>query len=671
MEYSNNRYTGEAGAETSTPQGDSDDSSRYMNRLIAGFRKAHALGDREKALLIGREIRRLQREQENEEDSAVQPVDSPVYPVDEMSTMEKGLVGVGRGMTNVGRAVQDGYYRLTGNTDALHRLNDRIESEQPAWNALKEDSTAASIGEVVGEVAATAPIGGLAGAGMKAGLVKAGTKLSPLVTGGLAAAVDGGVSAATVQRGGLDGRIEAAAKGAAFGAGTAGVLGVAGKAGNRFLNSGTHFVDDTAKRADDIAEATGIPIHLTDARPDMPVLQKAEGVVNDVPFFGTSAGKIKQNKAAQEAVEGIATRHGFETLADAEDALAVSIRDTFEANQQTKGTLYKTFWDELEKFGDVPRTRTNAYINELLDQEAKANGVGSPHSRLLRQILETKDGSASTLHRQFQQVRAKASAGKNSGGIDKFTAGEMSKLADAMKADAADFAKVVDDTGLSELKDVSKKLADADNFYVKNVLPFKENQVLKSAINSNEPEKILKGLTVGGGSKERTRAAYNALNKEGQQRMQSAFLLDAYQKSMQGGVFSSKTFRTHLNKLDRTTGILFSGEDRKVFDRLVDILEFTQHSAQAASNPMNGSRMVMATVLGGTAVVSVKGALLIPTAASLFKVATQTKSARRLLTASMERTDRTKAMDFVVDYLGKNASRMLTLDYSVEDTPTH
>lgn len=635
-----------------------------MERLYAGFRKAKELGDTDKMKRIGAYIRQQESQQAQEPEATPQQAYEEHDPMEGMSVLDKTLVGVGKGMTNVGRAVQDGYYRATDNEDALDKLNSRIESERAGWEHLSDNSTAANVGEVLGEVAATAPLGGVAGAGVKTGLAKLGAKR--LATAG-AVATEGAVSTGVLQRGGIDERLDAAESGAAWGLGTAGVLGLGGKLLRKGLNAGKNFTTDVAKRADDIAETTGIPVHAPDAMPHLPILNKIEGVVNDVPFVGTASGKVKQNQASKEFTEEFVTRHGHNTLGEAEDAVQASIREAYEGVKSKKGELYNKFWDGMEDFGDVPRARTDEYIQKLLAKEAKANGVGSPHTKLLKNILETKDGSASTLHRQFQQVRAKAKAGVNSGGIDKHTAEEMGTLADLMKADAADFAKVIDDTGLAEVESMSKALREADDYFIKNVLPFKENPVLKAAINSNEPEKILRSLNTNGGSSVRASAAYNALNREGQQRMQSAFLLDAFEKSMKDDVFSPKTFRTHIKKMSKTTGVLFKGEDKILFDRLADVLEFTKHSAEASANPMNGSRMVIGGLLAGGVATSAALTAKVASAAALFKVATQTKSGRRLLTASMKRTDETKAMDFVVDYLGKYTGRAAALDASVSD----
>jgi hypothetical protein len=402
--------------------------------------------------------------------------------------------------------------------------------------------------------------------------------------------------------------------------------------------------------------------------PQRPILQKVEGVLNDVPLFGSSGGKIKQNAAARDAIADLIKSKGHSKLPDAEDALADSIRARFEGNQKIKGELYDSFWKSLDDYGDVPRTNTNELLDKMIQQETKANGVGTPHLKLLEKLRDTSDGSAITLHRQFQQVRKQAQAGSRSGGIDKFSAGEMTSVSEAMKKDAVLFAKEIDRLGISEVDEIGKKLRIADDFYKKDILPFKQSKALKSAIETNEPEKILRELKVNGGSTARTRAVYNALDEQGKQRLQSAFLLDAYEKSLGAdGVFSPKTFKSELERYSKTAGILFKGEDKKLFQKISDVAEFTQHSAQAAANPMNGSRMVIASLLGGSMATSLPLAAKVATAAALFKVVTQTKGARRLLTASVERTPATRGVDYLTDYLGKQTYRALALDEAVDD----
>jgi hypothetical protein len=148
--------------------------------------------------------------------------------------------------------------------------------------------------------------------------------------------------------------------------------------------------------------------------------------------------------------------------------------------------------------------------------------------------------------------------------------------------------------------------------------------------------------------------------------MQSAFLLDAYQKSFKDDVFSPKTFRTQVEKLGSTTGILFKGDDKKVFEGMMRLMEYTKNSAEAARNPLNGSRVIMAGVLGGgIGAVGVgataAGAAKVAGASLLFKFITQNQQARKLLTATASRTASTQRLDMLVDHFGGVLSRASAL----------
>ncbi|NIB42118.1 hypothetical protein HBA55_21105 [Pseudomaricurvus alkylphenolicus] len=613
------------------------------DRLYAALQKAHAAGNFDHAKQIAEHIKAAQADPE------------PDY-TEGMSGADKFIVGVGRGMTNVGRGVQDAYYRATGDDDSLTALNKRIEADEASWRQLADSSTLANVGEVVGEVAATAPVGlGVGGVASKAGL-QVGSKLLPTVAVG---AAEGATTAAIVQRGGLEERLEAAGEGALLSGATSGVVNVAGKIGNKVLNRGKHFTSEAAQRADEVYEQTGVPIHLTDIMRDGGVLQKAESLTNDVPLVGTGAGKIAQNKAAQQAVKSRIDTFSHDNFADAESALQEAIRKRFDEVQETKGKLYGDFWNALNDFGPVPRDKTNAVIDRLLQEDQMANGLGGKFSAMLSAIRETQDGSAATLHRQMQRVIAKSN--NKAGGIDSFEASQMRELADAMKEDAVRHAASLDAQAAEGVEALSTKLSEADLFYRKEVLPFKQNKVLKTALENNETEAIMRQLKASGGSKHRTNTLYNALTDEGKRRMQSAFLLDAFEKSFVHDVFSPKTFRSHVKKLGSTTGVLFKGDDKNVFEGIMSLMEYTKNSAQSAHNPPNGHRLAMAGLLGVGVGVSPMVAAKIGGASLLFKFITQNQQARKLLTSTASRTASTQRLDMLVDHFGAVLSRASAL----------
>jgi hypothetical protein len=77
-----------------------------------------------------------------------------------LSEAEQLAVSIGRGFTDIGRGAQDLYARATGDDDALARITKRNEEEAVLMKPLEKESPwIAGGGRLIGQMAATAPIG--------------------------------------------------------------------------------------------------------------------------------------------------------------------------------------------------------------------------------------------------------------------------------------------------------------------------------------------------------------------------------------------------------------------------------------------------------------------------------------------------------------------------------
>ena len=119
------------------------------------------------------------------------------------------IVGMGKGMTDVGRGVQDLWHRGTGNDDALDRLTKKAEQEDAMFERDLGDSGWATGGQIAGEVAATLPIG--------MGVAGGAARLGKAAYTGTVAATEGALAEGMTQRGGAAERGTAAAMGAVGG----------------------------------------------------------------------------------------------------------------------------------------------------------------------------------------------------------------------------------------------------------------------------------------------------------------------------------------------------------------------------------------------------------------------------------------------------------------------
>jgi hypothetical protein len=164
-------------------------------QIQAGMRAALAAGDREAVADLRARLGEAYR-------GEVRPVS------EEMGTGERLRAGIGQGMTNVGRAVG----RLTG----------QVSGEQAAENRRMDadllGTGAGRIGSMIGEAAATAPLGGLAGAAGKQAIGRLGGAAAGQFAGRMVpqAAMQGAAEGALMAQPGN--RMQGAALGGAFGA---------------------------------------------------------------------------------------------------------------------------------------------------------------------------------------------------------------------------------------------------------------------------------------------------------------------------------------------------------------------------------------------------------------------------------------------------------------------
>lgn len=137
-----------------------------LKRLETALMNAHAAGDEEGARVLAQEIKRMR----GNESSALQMitgVSEEFNPTDGMSTTQKTLAGIGMGLTNAARGV--------GNLVGL--VSDQDVADAKRRDAALSSTTSGTVGNVIGSVAAAAPVSLFPGANtiLGAGLYGAGT----------------------------------------------------------------------------------------------------------------------------------------------------------------------------------------------------------------------------------------------------------------------------------------------------------------------------------------------------------------------------------------------------------------------------------------------------------------------------------------------------------------
>jgi hypothetical protein len=254
---------------------------------------------------------------------------TPAQP--ETSWYQNAAIGVGKGMTDIGtgalqRVLEGGEairsaVGMESNQPNIDRLKAITEENRRAFEPLKEQSTAANVGEFIGQAAPTAIIPG----GVVGGVIKrAGTS-----------ALSGAATGALQPTAGNESVVENAVTGGVFGAGASGVLSGGGKIINALLNRlPPNFTEALAKRygiRTTLGEATGNPI-----------IQKAESWLEGVPIIGL--GKLRKNQLedAERSARGTVARY----IVDPESP------DAMKANRAFASSLYKRMTDEVSGIQD-------------------------------------------------------------------------------------------------------------------------------------------------------------------------------------------------------------------------------------------------------------------------------------------------------------------------------
>ncbi|WIO73365.1 hypothetical protein QP938_08630 [Porticoccaceae bacterium LTM1] len=362
-----------------------------MQRLYDALRNAHAAGDTAAATRLAQYIREQTGKQEEYEQlkAQQQTYDARQTVIDDMGTGERFLVGIGKGMTDIGRGAQDLWYRMTGDDDALSELNKRSADEDAIFNQLSDQSFAASAGEVTGEIAATLPLGmGVGGAVGRLGVAASNGSRVAQVGSRLTstplryAATEGAIVEGVTQRGDLGDRLGAAAQGAVFGAAGQKVVDTVGAGIRRFtkradaedLRSGYAAEDElAASRMSEANEYGGYSLDSADAYARHSGLAQKQDLIRGSDEAGM---KLRQFQAQQEAdiftkAEGLAADTGgnYQTKTETAEAFAERLLAERDGDYRSVNEAYESW---RSSGGDDVELDTRQLQDTVLNQLDKA-----------------------------------------------------------------------------------------------------------------------------------------------------------------------------------------------------------------------------------------------------------------------------------------------------------
>ena len=197
-------------------------------QLQAGLANAGAAQDQDAVRYFNTQLAQIDQNTQAAASQQQAESMSNVYDMhyDQMGGGEKFMKGVSNGLNNVGGAVKDLYYRATGNDDGLSMLQGRMDTREAQFKELSDRSTAAAVGNFVGETLPAVPLG------LGAGAVVAKAGMTGYRAAMAAGALEESVYRGVFEEGDFGERASNAAGGAVAGA----AFGSVAEAGSRGLN---------------------------------------------------------------------------------------------------------------------------------------------------------------------------------------------------------------------------------------------------------------------------------------------------------------------------------------------------------------------------------------------------------------------------------------------------
>lgn len=455
--------------------------------------------------------------------------------------------------------------------------------------------------------------------------------------------------------------------------------------------------DPAAKALIEAGEQFNVPVFAGDASQN-PALKSLTNKFEDVPVLGVQGERYAQMQAAQSAAEKevealrqkmLSTNvdiKGLQKLAESDDpirgAAAKSILDDlanagddWNAIMQNSGKLgsfknkliaddkYSSVAKIADQRGAVGKANTLTAIDDAIK---RASDSVLPDEGLIKtlQTLRTNIGARDFNYSQTRETRTAVSnlikdyyKGQNSliGGSG---VGYLQGVKKGLDKDMNMFAQ----QNGPELKAAWQ---DADSFYQKNVIPYKDAQLAK-ALTSDSPDEIYKKFITRGeveGDKGTGRALkfYNALDEKGRSAVRYGMVKDALETAVERdtGMFSPAKFATQLEKSTAARGVFFKGAQKEEIEGLKTLMRGVQRSKIAVSKPETGVKVIPWLVgLGGAGGALAAGAsvpALGAVAAGVYgvKKLLTTTAGRRLLLASSKIEPSSPAMQKILQSANK------------------
>jgi hypothetical protein len=352
-----------------------------------------------------------------------------------------------------------------------------------------------------------------------------------------------------------------------------------------------------------VQEATdaGIPLMTSDVLPPRTVAARSAQVAGErIPLVGTGPVREAQQQARIDAVRDIVTDYGAANADALPREIVTDLAQTRSATIQRYSAAKNEVIDRLKDLGTVALpSASRRLVTEIRDLRSRRTPEGDEAATALEQILNDIQGrNLFELEAYRKDVLSNVfrndPANQMSPGARDVGEKALRAIYDPVREDMGDFIRQNGQRRDYERWSVSnRRLSEEANEL--------QNQALKRALRTgNATPEVVNNLLFSSKPSD-VAALYRNLSPQGRAMARQAIIARAAARATNTGegVVSPTRFADEVQKLSRSVGVFFTGDELARVQGLARVLNATRRAGEAGAFPTTGAQLYLPAALSG------------------------------------------------------------------------
>jgi len=343
------------------------------------------------------------------------------------------------------------------------------------------------------------------------------------------------------------------------------------------------------------AEKMGVTPITSDVFPPKTFSQKSRQLATErIPIIGTGTTRAAQQETREQAVKDVLASYGADDLAAASDDV---MKDLIKKKGADIQKYTKLKGDVIENLSgeSVPMAKTATAIDA---EVSKLKELGSKDVEPLIEALEEAktsfDGKSLSQVEDLRKILGEKLKSSDLATVKSQAEKVNRSLYKAVNEDMGEFIKAN-----GEPRDFNKwKLA---NKRLEGGIKSMKITALKTALKKGDMTPELVQNLLFSNKPSEIKMLYKSLTPVGKSRAKVAIYQKALEKAGGMDELSTAKFRTALKNLEKSTGVFFKNDDKRVLDGLKKVLDMTKRAEVAGVQPPTGVQnyqFILGSMLG-------------------------------------------------------------------------